>query len=64
MAAPMYIISKTIDPIFAASIGVLAAANRVHREEKEKGRTAEQTVDVFKRRWGIAWEEMFSKKEG
>lgn len=47
---------RTLDPIFAVSIGLAAAATRIHREEKDKGRTAGQTVDVFKRRAALWWE--------
>lgn len=51
-----YIISPRIDPIFAISIGLAAAATRINREEKEKGRNTGETVDVFKRRVGLWWE--------
>ncbi|KAF2280430.1 uncharacterized protein EI97DRAFT_464384 [Westerdykella ornata] len=54
--AYQYIISKTIDPLFAISIGLAAAVNRIHREEKDAGRTVGQSVEVLKRRVGIAWE--------
>lgn len=46
MPAPAYIISKVADPIFAVFIGLGAAATRINREEKEKGRTTTQTVDA------------------
>ena len=46
---------RTLDPIFALSIGLAAAATRINREEKEKGRTTGQTVDVAKRRVGLWW---------
>lgn len=52
-----YIISKTIDPLFAISIGLAAAGTRINREEKEKGRSTQQSVDLFRKRVGIAWEE-------
>ncbi|ORX99802.1 hypothetical protein BCR34DRAFT_495129 [Clohesyomyces aquaticus] len=53
--AYQYIISKSLDPIFALSIGVAAALTRISREEKEKGRGTSESVDVFKRRVGLAW---------
>lgn len=43
MPAPTYIISKVADPFFAVFIGLSAAATRINREEKEKGRTTSQT---------------------
>lgn len=46
MPAPSYIISRAVDPIFAVFIGLSAAATRINREEKEKGRTTSQTVDA------------------
>lgn len=45
MPAPTYIISRVADPIFAVFIGLSAAATRINREEKGKGRTTSQTVD-------------------
>ncbi|GAW25812.1 putative non-classical export protein 1 [Rosellinia necatrix] len=50
MAPPTYIISRVADPIFAVAIGLGAAALRVNREEKEKGKTAQQTIASAKRR--------------
>ncbi|KAF2711210.1 hypothetical protein K504DRAFT_375620, partial [Pleomassaria siparia CBS 279.74] len=47
---------RTLDPLFALTIGLAAATTRINREEKEKGRSTAQTVDVLKRRVGIAWE--------
>ena len=29
---------------------------RINREEKEKGKTTEQTVESLKRRWARVWE--------
>lgn len=46
MAAPAYIISRVADPIFAVVIGLSAAAMRINREEKEKGRTTNETIDA------------------
>ncbi|KAK5172585.1 uncharacterized protein LTR77_002705 [Saxophila tyrrhenica] len=51
-----YIISRGLDPIFAVSCGVIAAGVRINREEKEKGRTTEETIEAFKRRWALAFE--------
>lgn len=42
--------NRFFDPIFALSIGFTAAAVRINREEKEKGRTTEQTLEALKRR--------------
>ncbi|KAK7185372.1 autophagy protein 8 [Paraphaeosphaeria sporulosa] len=47
---------STLDPIFAVSIGLAAAATRINREEKDKGRSTAQTVDVFKRRVALWWD--------
>ncbi|GAB1738064.1 hypothetical protein NU219Hw_g2571t1 [Hortaea werneckii] len=58
MSAP-YLISKAIDPIFATSVGVAAAVVRINREEKEKGRTTEQSVETFRKRVN-----MFMEKSG
>lgn len=44
---------RAIDPLFAVGVGVVAAAVRVNREEKEKGQTTEQTVESLKRRVGM-----------
>ncbi|TKA24041.1 hypothetical protein B0A50_06932 [Salinomyces thailandicus] len=55
MSAP-YLISKVIDPIFATSIGVAAAYVRINREEKEKGRSTEQTIESLKRRVNLVLE--------
>jgi len=45
-----YIISKYLDPLFAITIGVGAAAVRIRREEKLKGRTASETWALGTRR--------------
>jgi hypothetical protein len=52
--------NRRLDPIFAISIGLAAAFTRINREEKEKGRSTQESVDVFRRRWSLAWE----SKEG
>lgn len=49
MSPPTYIISRVADPIFAVVIGLGAAATRINREEKEKGRTSEETIQAAKR---------------
>jgi hypothetical protein len=55
-----YAMNRRLDPVFAISIGLAAAFTRINREEKEKGRSTQQSVDVFKRRWNLAWQ----SKEG
>jgi hypothetical protein len=47
---------RALDPLFAVSIGLAAAVTRINREEKEKGRSTQETIDVFKRRWALAWQ--------
>lgn len=49
MAPPTYIISKAADPFFALAIGIGAAVTRINREEKEKGKTTQQTIQSFQR---------------
>ena len=44
---------RGIDPIFAISIGIAAAAVRINREEKEKGKSTPETIESFKRRWAL-----------
>jgi hypothetical protein len=46
MSPPTYLISRVADPFFALFIGVGAAATRINREEKELGRTTQQTIDA------------------
>jgi hypothetical protein len=46
MPSPAHLISKVGDPIFAAVIGLSAAATRINREEKELGRSTQQTIDA------------------
>lgn len=50
---PFYI--RTIDPIFAVSIGIAAAAVRINREEKEQGRSTTQSYESLKRRIAMVW---------
>ncbi|KAF2826419.1 hypothetical protein CC86DRAFT_293230 [Ophiobolus disseminans] len=61
--AYQFIISKRLDPLFAISIGLAAAATRISREEKEKGRNSTQSVDALKRRWNLAWESEIQEKK-
>jgi hypothetical protein len=49
MPSPAYLISKAGDPIFALFIGISAAATRINREEKEMGRSTQQTLDAARR---------------
>lgn len=46
MSAPAYIISRVADPIFAVFIGLSAAATRINREEKAKGKTTNETIEA------------------
>lgn len=46
MPAPAHLISKVGDPIFAAFIGLSAAATRINREEKELGRSTADTLNA------------------
>jgi L-cystine uptake protein TcyP (sodium:dicarboxylate symporter family) len=54
MAPPTYVISRVADPIFAVFVGLSAAAMRINREEKEKGRTTQETIAAARRRLGFA----------
>ncbi|KAG9258985.1 uncharacterized protein F5Z01DRAFT_669720 [Emericellopsis atlantica] len=54
MAVPAYIISRVADPIFAVAIGIGAAATRINREEKEKGKTSSETWQTALRRIGLS----------
>lgn len=49
--------------MFAISIGLAAAFTRINREEKDKGRTTQQSIDVVKRRWNIAWQGAAEEKK-
>jgi hypothetical protein len=49
--------NRRLDPIFAVSIGLAAAVTRINREEREKGRSTTQSMDVLKRRWNLAWQD-------
>ncbi|CRK34562.1 hypothetical protein BN1708_006397 [Verticillium longisporum] len=48
MPAPTYIISRVADPIFALAIGLGAAVTRINREEKDKGRSTQETIGIAK----------------
>jgi hypothetical protein len=48
--------NRRLDPIFAITIGLAAAFTRINREEKEKGRSTQESLDVLRRRWRLAWE--------
>jgi hypothetical protein len=54
MPAPTYIISRVADPIFALFIGLSAAATRINREEKAKGRSTDETIQTGLRRIGLS----------
>jgi hypothetical protein len=47
--------SRGIDPFFAMGIGIAAAAVRINREEKEKGKSTQQSVESFRRRLALAF---------
>ncbi|KAI9711221.1 MAG: hypothetical protein M1820_002208 [Bogoriella megaspora] len=49
MSVP-YIISKSLDPVFAIAIGLAAAGVRIRREEREEGHSMNETFDAGKRR--------------
>lgn len=48
---------RVIDPIFAVSVGIVAAGVRINREEKEKGKTTQETIDSLKKRVAMVFEE-------
>lgn len=47
--AQAYIISRAADPIFALFIGLSAAALRINREEKAKGKTTSDILEAARR---------------
>ncbi|RDA83911.1 hypothetical protein CP532_3672 [Ophiocordyceps camponoti-leonardi (nom. inval.)] len=53
MPPPTYIISRVADPVFAIFIGISAAVTRINREEKSKGRTTSETIEIGLRRIGF-----------
>ncbi|KAF2718563.1 hypothetical protein K431DRAFT_305981 [Polychaeton citri CBS 116435] len=52
MSAP-FIFSKTLDPLFAILVGATAAGVRINREEKEKGRSTQESLESLKARFGL-----------
>lgn len=50
------IVLRRLDPVFAIAIGAAAAFSRISREEREKGRDMGQSLEVFKRRFGLVRE--------
>ncbi|KAF2203292.1 hypothetical protein GQ43DRAFT_429993 [Delitschia confertaspora ATCC 74209] len=54
---------KSLDPLFAISIGAAAAFIRINREEKEAGRSTDQTMELLRRRIALAKGEIFGEKE-
>jgi hypothetical protein len=46
---------RTLDPIFAVSVGITAAVVRINREEKEKGKSFEESKSSLERRAALAW---------
>jgi len=38
------------------SVGVAAALVRINREEKQKGKTTEQSIESLKSRWALLFE--------
>ena len=55
---------RTLDPIFAVSVGCAAAVVRINREEKEKGKSFEQTKESLGRRAEMAWKIVRGEIEG
>ncbi|KAK4963170.1 hypothetical protein LTR10_000798 [Elasticomyces elasticus] len=55
MSAP-YLIGRVIDPLYAVFIGAGAAAVRIRREEKEKGRNTSDSVESLKQRVQMLFE--------
>lgn len=54
--------SRRIDPIFALSVGVAAACVRINREEKEKSKTTQETIESLRRRWALVFEKRDAAK--
>ncbi|EMC96571.1 hypothetical protein BAUCODRAFT_70466 [Baudoinia panamericana UAMH 10762] len=54
LRANIYI--RIADPVYAMSIGVAAAFVRIRREEKEKDRTTQQSIDGLRRRVNVLFE--------
>lgn len=45
---------RNLDPVFAVFIGASAAAVKINRDEKEKGRSTGDIFEALKRRIGMA----------
>jgi len=45
---------RNLDPVFALFIGGSAAVVRINRDEKEKGKSTQDTIESLKRRIGKA----------
>jgi hypothetical protein len=54
---------RTLDPIFAVSVGIAAATVRINREEKEKGKSFEESKASLQRRAALAWREVMGEEE-
>jgi len=54
---------RTLDPIFAVSVGITAAVVRINREEKEKGKSFEESKASLRRRAALAWKEVMGEEE-
>ncbi|KAI0601810.1 hypothetical protein F4775DRAFT_589123 [Biscogniauxia sp. FL1348] len=50
VAPTAYIISRRADPLFAIAMGLAAAAMRINRDEKQEGKTTQETIQAAKRR--------------
>lgn len=46
---------RSLDPVFAVSIGVAAAVVRINKDEKAKGNSTEQIIDTLKRRLALLY---------
>lgn len=45
------------------SVGITAAVVRINREEKEKGKSFEQSQESLKRRAGLAWDQVMGEEQ-
>jgi len=61
-----YIISRTLDPLFALTIGISAAVLRIRREEVAKGGSGSvrDLLEMGRRRAVLAWNESGSWSGG
>lgn len=46
---------RSIDPIFAIGVGLAAALVRIRREENERGKTLQDTMNSVRHRFDLAW---------